>query len=99
MPTWSKARPRSSCSATSGQHFFGIQGGDGVAGNVVQKREVAGFGLLLAEQARIFDGDTGLAGQYTHQFQMTFVVEVLLQSPQRHHTDDLVIGNQGHAAE
>ena len=47
-----------------GEHFFGIQRGDGVAGDVVDQRQLLRFLLLFGEEAGVFDGDGGFAGEH-----------------------------------
>src|SRR5580704_2703214 len=82
-----------------GEHFIGIERGDGIAGNRVQKRKMAGLGAFLMEQARILNGDTGLAGQHAHEFEVALVKCALMVGKDGHGADGVVVSDQRHAAE
>ncbi len=81
------------------EHFVGIQSGDGVARNNIEQREVARLGALFLEESRVFDGDTGFAGQHAQQFQVAFVKGALVIGENRHGPDGAVVGHQRNAAE
>ena len=81
------------------EHLVGIERADGMAGNVVEQRQVARAGLLFLEQARVLNGDAGFAGQHAHQFEMSLVKHALLRAVRDHHADGAIMEHQGHSAE
>src|SRR5260221_5956215 len=57
-----------------GEDLVGIKGGDRVAGNKIEQAEVAGFGALVLEEAGVFDGDAGFAGEDAEEVEGAFLV-------------------------
>ena len=76
-----------------GEHFFGIQSGDGVAGDIVDQCELLGFSLLFGEEAGVFDGDGGFAGEDAQQLDVAFIESAFLRAVDGHHADGLVVQN------
>ena len=81
-----------------GEHLFGIQSSDGVAGDIVDQRELLGFLLLFGEEAGVFDGDGGFAGEDAQQLDVAFIESALLRAVDGHDADGLVVQNQRHGA-
>ena len=60
-------------------------------GDVVQQREVARAGLLLAQEARVFQGDGGLVGEHAQDFEVALVEHLFLPALHGHDADDAVV--------
>src|SRR5437667_2972207 len=82
-----------------GEHFVGIERGDGVARDVIEEGQVARLGALIVKEARVFDGDACLAGENAEQLEVAFVEETLLIGEHSHGADGGVISDQWNAAE
>src|SRR5579859_5741427 len=80
------------------QHFVGIQGGDGVARNRVEQREMTRLGALFVEKAGVFDGDTRFAGEHAHQLKMPLIKRALVIGKDCHGADGVVIRYERDAA-
>src|SRR5579872_1287876 len=82
-----------------GQHFVGVERGDGITRNGVEKRKMTRFGALLVEEPRVFDGNACLAGEHTHEFKMPLVKRALVFGKHGHRADGVVIRDKRHPAE
>ena len=82
-----------------GEHFIGIQRGDGVSRNCVQQRKMPRLRPLFLEEARVFHRNRGFARQHAQQFEMAFVERALLVGKYGHRADGAVIRDQRNAAE
>ena len=74
-----------------GEHFLGIQGGDGVAGDIVDEHQLLRFLLLCGEEAGVFDGDGGFAGEHAEELDVAFVESAFLRAVHGHHAHGLVV--------
>src|SRR5262249_680454 len=79
-----------------GEHLVGVERSDGVAGDIVEQREMPSFGAFLVEQSGVFNGDTGLAGKDAEKFEMSFVEGTLVLREDRHGTDGMVVSHERH---
>src|SRR5258708_305192 len=82
-----------------GEDFVRIERGDGVAGDEVEQAEMAGLGALILEEARIFNGDAGFAGENAEEFEMPFVVGPIVVGVDAERSNGLVIGDERDSAE
>ena len=82
-----------------GKDFVGVQRGDGIAGNEIDEVEMASLGAFFLEEAGIFDGDTGFAGEYAKKFKMTFVVHAFRIGEDAERADGVIVSDEGHTAE
>jgi hypothetical protein len=70
-----------------------------VAGDVVDESQLLGFFLLRGEEAGVFDGDGGFAGEDTQQLDVAFIERAFLQAMHGHHTDGLIIQDERNGAD
>jgi len=82
-----------------GQHFIGIERGDGVAGDKIQKIEMARLGALFLEEAGVFNGDAGFAGEHAKKLKMAFVEGAILIGEDAQRANGVIVGDQRNSAE
>src|SRR5271157_2555185 len=82
-----------------GQHFIGVERGDGVAGDEIQEIEMARLGALFLEEAGVFNGDAGFAGEHAKKLQVAFVKGAILIGEDAQRANGVIIGNQRNSAE
>ena len=82
-----------------GQHFIGIQRGDGVARNKIQKIQMARLGAFFLEEAGVLNGDTGFAGEDSEKLQVAFVESTVLIGEDTESTNRVIVGDERDATE
>src|SRR5208337_16357 len=82
-----------------GQHFIGVERGDSVARDEIQEIEMARLGALSLEEAGVFNGDAGFAGEHAKKLKVAFVEGAILIGEDAQRADGVIVGNQRNSAE